>query len=174
MRTIDSKDNLIRLLEQYKNLVFSLCLKVTGDYFVAEDITQETFIAAYTHFDEFDGNQEKAWICRIASNKCIDYKREAARRITYLPEEELPEESTDTRDNPLEVFINEETMQQFYNSCKSLPEPYGDVAEKHFIKGMTAREIADKTGNNLKTVQTWIYRAKEMLKKTIRKEELLT
>ena len=41
---IDPKDNVIRLVNAYKDLVFSIALKLTGDYFAAEDITQETFI----------------------------------------------------------------------------------------------------------------------------------
>ena len=59
---------------------------MTGDYFVSEDIAQETFISAYKHFEDFDGNNEKAWICRIATNKCIDYLKSSARRI--IPETE--------------------------------------------------------------------------------------
>ena len=45
---IDSKENLIRLVEQYQNLIFSICLKLTGDYFTAEDLTQETFCRPIT------------------------------------------------------------------------------------------------------------------------------
>ena len=63
MEKIDSKEQIIRLMNQYKNLVFSVCLKLTGDYFVAEDITQETFLSAYEHWQDFDGAAEKAWIC---------------------------------------------------------------------------------------------------------------
>lgn len=174
MEKIDSKENLIRLVNQYKNLVFSVCLKLTGDYFVAEDITQETFISAYTHYQGFDGYAEKAWICRIATNKCIDYKRQAARRVTYMPQEELPEECTDTSDDPLRMYLNEETLKKFSESCAKLPQPYGAIAKAHFVDGLTAREVAQKEGKNIKTIQTQIYRAREMLKKSIRKEDLLS
>ena len=78
MEKIDSKENFIRLIRQYQNLVFSICLKLTGDYFAAEDLTQETFLSAYRHLEEFTGQAEKAWLCRIAGNKCVDYLREAA------------------------------------------------------------------------------------------------
>ena len=80
MEKIDSKENLTRLVNQYQNLIFSICLKITGDYFASEDLTQETFLSAYKHWEEFNGQAEKAWLCRIASNKSIDYCREAARR----------------------------------------------------------------------------------------------
>ena len=79
MEKIDSKDNFIELLERYRNLVFSICLKMTGDYFAAEDLAQETFISAYKNLDSFNGAEGKAWLCRIASNKCIDWHRASAR-----------------------------------------------------------------------------------------------
>ena len=69
-----------QMVHKYQNLVFSICVKMTGDHFAAEDLTQETFLSAYRHKEEFDGKNEKAWLCRIASNKCIDYSRQAARR----------------------------------------------------------------------------------------------
>lgn len=72
-----------QMVHKYQNLVFSICVKMTGDYFAAEDLTQETFLSAYRHKEEFDGKNEKAWLCRIASNKCIDYSRQAARRMVF-------------------------------------------------------------------------------------------
>ena len=73
--------------------------------FDAQDLTQETFLSAYKKLPEFDGTYEKAWISRIATNKCLDYLKNAA------------------------------------------------------------REIAEESGKNLKTVQTQIYRAKALIKK---------
>ena len=53
---------------------------MTSDYFASEDLTQDTFLSAYKHLSEFDGKYEKAWICRIATNKCLDYLQSAGRR----------------------------------------------------------------------------------------------
>lgn len=173
MEKISAHDNLIRLMDQYQNLVFSVCLKLTGDYFTAEDITQETFITAYEHWESFDGEAEKAWICRIASNKCIDWRRAAARRnVTTDPEEMLEGESVNNE--PLEKILNKEVMEQFDNCLNELSEPYRSVAIEHFRNGKTAKEIALEKGVGLKTIQTQIYRAKDTLKKTIRKEDLIT
>ena len=48
------QDILTQMMHDYQNLVFSVCVKMTGDYFAAEDISQETFISAYRHLGEFD------------------------------------------------------------------------------------------------------------------------
>lgn len=60
-------------MDQYGNLVYSICYRITNDYFDAQDLTQETFLSAYRHLDAFDGANPKAWLCRIASNKGLDY-----------------------------------------------------------------------------------------------------
>lgn len=164
---------MIRLMEQYKNLVFSVCLRLTGDYFTAEDITQETFIAAYRNYESFDGANEKAWICRIASNKCIDYKREAARRMVPTADDEMPEISTASSNEPLDAAVCNDLLERLKTVCELLPEPYREAAVGYFIEGHTAKEIAERRGTELKTVQTHIYRARQMLKTSIRKEDLL-
>lgn len=173
METIDSKENLIRLVNQYKNLVFSICLKMTGDYFVAEDITQETFISAFKNGQEIKEDTEKAWLARVATNKCIDWKREAARRSISFPEEEMPERADDDSNNPLNCYLCKDTEEKLLEACESLKPPYNEIAKLYFSKGLTAKEISEKTGTGLKTVQTQIYRAKDMLKQRIRKEDLL-
>ncbi|MBR1691440.1 MAG: RNA polymerase sigma factor [Lachnospiraceae bacterium] len=171
---IDSQENetLRRLIEKYRNLIFSICLKLTGDYFAAEDLTQDTFIAAYMHLQDFDGQAEKAWLCRIASNKCIDYLRSAGRRVMPATEEEMPERESADHNEPLTLFLNREVMEELKACCKALPPPYRDIAWMHFVEGKKAKEIADRQGTNLKTIQTQIYRAKERLKKSYRKELL--
>ena len=172
MGNIDSKDNFIRLIEKYQDLVFSICLKMTGDYFTAEDLAQETFISAYRHLDEFDGQSEKAWLCRIAGNKCIDYHRAAARRMVPTTEEDMPEEKMKSLEGPLQTILNRQVMEELQRCCEELKEPYKEVALMYFLEGRTAKEIAERTGIGINTIQTRIYRAREKLKISYRKEML--
>lgn len=144
---------------------------MTGDYFTAEDITQDTFISAYNHWQKFDGTNEKAWICRIATNKCIDYKRAAARNVIAL-QDEMIESIPDTAE-PLRELLNKEILEEFENAVKSLEEPYKSISQKHFVEGKTAREISVETDVGLKTIQTQIYRARNMLKKSLEGRALL-
>lgn len=138
---------------------------MTGDYFAAEDITQDTFISAYNHWQKFDGTNEKAWICRIATNKCIDYKRAAARNVITLQDEMI--ESVSDSTEPLREILNREILEEFERAVESLEEPYKSISQKHFIDGKTAKEISVETDVGLKTIQTQIYRARSMLKKLL-------
>ena len=179
MEKIDSKENFIRLVRQYQNLVFSICLKLTGDYFAAEDLTQETFLSAYRHLENFDGQAEKAWLCRIASNKCTDYLRAVARRAVPVAEEDMPESKVSEpqgpevmQDDPLVRVLNQELLAEFAAACGALKSPYREVATAHFVRGKPAAEIAKETNAGINTVKTQIRRAREMLKKSLGKELL--
>ncbi len=169
---IDSKENFIKLIQQYQNLVFSICLKLTGDYFAAEDLTQETFLSAYQHLSDFDGQAEKAWLCRIAGNKCVDYLRAAARRTVPVAEEELSETVDITQEDPLGRVLNQELLAKLKADCEALKSPYREVALSHFVEGKPAMEIAMSSGIGVNTVKTRLYRAREMLKKSFGKEML--
>ena len=172
MEKIDSKETLIRLISQYQNLIFSICLKLTKDYFVAEDLTQETFLSAYKHLDQHSLEAEKAWLCRIASNKCVDYLRAAARRDILTEEEAIHSLEQPAREEPMRQVLNSEILEELRFCCNALSPPYREVAIAHFMDGKTAKEIAQESQTNINTAKSHIHRAREMLKKSYRKELL--
>ena len=152
------------MFDRYGNLVWSICYKFTNDYFEALDLTQDTFLAVYNHLPSFDGRNERAWICRIAANKGLDYVKQAQRRIQ-------PEEGTffslleSSQKSAEEEILEKDAKERLYEACRSLKPPYNEVAVDYFFKEMTAAEIAAVRNKKEKTVQTQIYRAKAMLKK---------
>lgn len=155
---------------KYSQLVYTVCLRNCGNPFDAEDLTQETFMAVYNSLDSFDREKEQAWILRIALNKCVDFLKSAGRR--QMPSEEIWLE-TDAGESvlPEHIYLRKESEETVIRLCKSLKEPYGSVAVAHFCEGKTAREIAESTGTGLKTVQTHIFRAKEMLKNKLERSQ---
>lgn len=158
------------MIDSYEKLVFSICYKTTGDYFAAEDLTQETFLAAFQKYETFDGANEKAWICRIASNKSIDYLRSASRR-NVPTEDSFFEMEVEKGGSPEEICMEDEIKGQLEKYCNELKPPYNEVAKAYYLKEQSTGEIALKLGQNVKTIQTQIYRAREMLRKRYRKEE---
>ena len=157
------------LLSKYQKLVYAICLKAVGNPFDAEDLTQETYLSAYKNLSTFDRTYEKAWLCKIAANKCLDFLKSAKRRIQPAGEEEFLF-LVDHRGTPEEAYLKKESRQSVLALCQSLKEPYKTIATEHFYHGKSAAEIAVETGKNQKTVQTQIYRARGMLKKTVKEE----
>ncbi|HAT72303.1 MAG TPA: hypothetical protein DCS63_05755 [Elusimicrobia bacterium] len=64
------------LIEEHQQRVYSMALRLTGNAAAADDITQETFIAAWKHIKGFRGDSSlKTWLLRIAANKVRSYWR---------------------------------------------------------------------------------------------------
>lgn len=169
MEGIQADENFTRLIEQYEHLVYSICFKITGHYFDAQDLTQETFLSVYRHLPSFDGVNEKAWISRIATNKGLDYIKRAGQRSK--PTEDLYFQGLESREPSTEDMVLEHDLKQYLcHLCRQLKPPYDKIAEDYFYREYTVLEIAMQQKKKVKTIQTQVYRAKEMLKKLWRKE----
>ncbi len=68
-----------QLVITYQDQVFSLSRGMSGDDDLAEDITQETFLAAYRSLPRFRGGSFRGWLFRIAANACVDEFRKRRR-----------------------------------------------------------------------------------------------
>lgn len=173
MDKINANQHLEELIDTYQNLIFSICCKMTGDYFAAEDLTQDTFLSALLHMDSFEGGNEKAWICRIASNKCIDYLK-SAKQKTIPQEDDILSQKASPESGPEDLYLESEVKQQLLTQCSALKSPYNVIAHLYFYEEKKPEEIAALQDKNLKTVQTQIYRAKAMLRKIYEKERKIS
>lgn len=72
----DPENAFALLIEEHQRLVYAVALRLTGNTAAAEDIAQETFIAAWRHLKDFRGESSlKTWLMRIAANKTRSYWR---------------------------------------------------------------------------------------------------
>lgn len=143
---------------------------MTSDYFASEDLTQDTFLSAYDHLKDFDGRHEKAWLCRIATNKCLDYLQSAGRRS--IPTQDVGlEETGNPAETPESVCLEKEVRETLLARCMALKPPYDEIAKAYYYDELEPLEIAVQRGMKLKTVQTQIYRARTMLRKMYGKEK---
>src|ERR1044072_1001541 len=70
------------LFEIYKNRVFSIALRFSGEEAAAMDIAQETFLKLFSSIRDFRGaSRLETWIYRLVVNSCLDYKRRSRRLI---------------------------------------------------------------------------------------------
>jgi len=88
----DDDDAFAGLVGRYRAKVFSLALRMVGNYEEAEDISQEAFINAYTALDTFRlGDKFSSWIYRITTNLSIDHLRKRRHREISVDAPSNPE-----------------------------------------------------------------------------------
>lgn len=188
---IGREEQLSALIDSYQHLVFSICYRMTTDYFASEDLTQETFLSAYSHLATFDGKNEKAWVCRIATNKCLDYLQSAGRRSIPVADigaegarapdraagdkgpgvGKLIADDAVTQQTPESILLEKEVRRTLLERCLSLKSPYDEIAKAYYYDELSAEEIAREKGMKKKTVQTQVYRARSMLRRMYEKEK---
>lgn len=148
------------LYDHHAATVLGICLKITGDRALAEDILQETFWRVWQHASAYQPERGSftSWLFRIARNLAVDaYRRRSVR----------PQAISETSDdNPildqmpdLDVNVPEQAQsnlkaQQVRNALKSLPREQRQVLEMAHFYGMTRQEIAEATGEALGTIHT--------------------
>ena len=147
-------------MEAYEKLVFTVCYRLVGNYHDAQNLTQDTFIAAFNHIGEMDGTNIKGWLVRIASNKSKDLLKSAYYRRVSIMEDISELDILREEMSPERILIEGETGEIIRQSIVSLPEPYHDVAVLFFLEEISVEAIATRLSRPKKTVLSLLYRAK--------------
>lgn len=165
-------ENFKQLVIKYEKLVLSICYQFVHDSQLAEDLAQDTFISAYTHMDSCPNGAEKPWLARIAANKAKDYLKSAYnRRVCQsdMTEETLPDSARlFSSCEPENICITNEGVNAVKEKIYGLKEPYLMVSVMFFLEQRTVEEIARQLDRPPKTIHTQLYRAKMMLRKSIK------
>ena len=151
------------LVDKYKGAVHALAYRKVGNFHTAEDITQDTFLAAYEKLSTLrDWEHFPGWLYTIAARFCLMWHRK--RR--------LPTQPLDTAEMGLNAlaeakFADEQTRQAVHDALEELPESQRTVLTLHYLGGMTCAEIARFIGTSRGAVLDRLYRARAQLKKEL-------
>jgi RNA polymerase sigma-70 factor (ECF subfamily) len=140
--------------------VYSYSYYRIGNHHDAEDLTEQTFLQAYRHFErarrESDGRPLRPWLIRIAHNLASNYHRDRSRR----PESAL--ESVDPLSHPHateQVVEGREELREVMDGLTNLPQDRRDALVMRFALGMSNREIARSLGRTDGATKVLIHRA---------------
>ena len=151
------------LVERETGAVYRACLRILGRPHDAEDVTQESFVAAYRAMATYRGEGSlRAWLLRIATRQA--YRRLAQRRPTAeldaIPEPRL----ADAASEPTRLLVAAESQRAIRDAVSALAEPYREVVALRFFADLSLMEVAEATGRPLNTVKTHLRRGLERLR----------
>lgn len=141
-----------RLIHEHYAAVYRFLFHLTRDGPEAEDLTQETFAAAWEKIGAFEGRSAFAtWLHRIAYGKFVDAHR-AGRRSAALAER-LKARPAPTPPCPLEAAANDDESRQLYAVLDQIDPAERVLLVLHYLQGLSYREMADVTGEPAGTVK---------------------
>lgn len=168
-----------RVYELFYGKMMAVCLRYTKNHDQAKDILQDGFIKVFRSMEKFnrDGSFE-GWIRRIVVNTAIDHFRRTKNSYLLLGEERSIEDFGDQdEEDVLEDERNEDEVDlkpaDVINAMQKLTPAYRTVFNLYIFEEMTHKEIADSLGISIGTSKSNLAKAKQNLKKLLKKEHKL-
>ena len=166
------------LVVLYQKKIFNAIYRFIGDYEEATDLTQETFISAFKHYDRFRGDSKVfTWLYQIARNLCINRVRQRERQRSLriesldqprdLDDDGMTREIADSSQAPHILLEKKELQQRLRAAVEALPPDYREVVLLREYHNLSYNEIVEATGLTLENVKTRLSRARAMLRRKL-------
>lgn len=166
------------LVNQYERRVFRMAKQITQNDEDAEDVLQETFLKAYSHLDDFQGNSKfYTWLVRIAVNEAL-MKLRKRRSDKTVPLDEPIDTGEDVvarevavwEDNPEQHYSREEIANILDEAVQSLKPAYRTVFVLRDIEEMSIEETAEALGLSISAVKSRLLRARLQLREKLTRQ----
>jgi len=156
---------LAELYDRYGRLVFSLILRVVRDAGIAEDLVQETFLRVWNRVQGFESGKGTIgpWLLAVARNRAIDYLRSAGgreRNALELEETTHPALASDIEQS----LLDSDRIRRVKAAMDKLSPNQRQAIELAYFEGLSQSEMAERMGQPLGTVKTWVRTALRSLR----------
>ena len=161
----EDKEYFGELIGRYKNLVYSIILKMINNQDDVGDLAQEVFIKVYKNLHRYYPDYKfSTWIIRITTNHVIDYRRK--KQQDTVPLDSL-ENETAGGESPESAYIREEQLTIVNKSINKLPDMYKIPILLYHSEGLSYQEISEIIEEPLSKVKNRIFRGRRMLKESL-------
>jgi len=163
------------LMREHQEGVHALIWRKIGDFHVAEELTQDTFIQAYKNLGTLkDPRRFKGWLYVIANRRCLNWiKRKKAKMnalnmqsLENTPSEEIEEASyVHHTSHQREIETTEHRQNLAKTLLEELPESERTILTLYYLGKMTTKQIGEFLGVSVNTIKSRLRRARKRLQK---------
>lgn len=161
----DAPATVAELVEQYGAAVYRLARSVVLDPALADDVTQDTFIAVWKHLDDYRGDGPmRGWVLRIAHNTAVSTLRRV--RDTATDPSKLPDATEPIAVS--RVVEGRAAAEEMRAAIDALDDLSREIVVLREVEGMSYEEIAETLDVPIPTVKTRLLRARRQLATNLR------
>jgi RNA polymerase sigma-70 factor, ECF subfamily len=148
--------------------VYSYSYYRVGNHHDAEDLTEQTFLQAYRHFEramrESNGRPLRPWLIRIAHNLAANYYRDRSRK----PQTAIDDATVLSAPHTTETLVEgRDELQRILEGIEELPDDRREALIMRFALGMDNREIARAMGRTDGATKVLLHRATKQLEQIV-------
>ena len=153
-----------QLVERYKDLVFSLAIRMLKNREEAEEVSQDAFIKVFRSLESFKGDSKfSTWIYRVTYNACLDRIKKNKKYQNDVAIDEFTFNKLDDIDNALDQMIVEERNLLIKKSINKLQENDAALLTLFYFEELSLIEISEIINIEVNTVKVQLYRARKKL-----------
>lgn len=155
------------LVDTYKDMVYTVCLRMLKSEADAEEAAQDVFVKAYRSIASFQAKAKfSTWLYRITYNNCISMIRKRVKMIDLV--DEIPEGEVDERElNGLESLSAKERSTYLKMAIESLAETDAIVVTLFYYDELSLEEIAGVTGLSSSNIRIKLHRSRKKMYQVI-------
>ena len=160
------------LVDRYKDLVYTLALRMVKNREEAEEVSQDTFIKVYKSLDKFKGDSKfSTWIYKVAYNTCLDRIKKYKKEQLSIQIDEFTERHLKTVETVLDTIEKEEKSKAIKQCLELLPSDDAFLLTLFYFEEQSLEEIANIIGLTANNVKVKLFRSRKKLA-TIMKQQL--
>jgi RNA polymerase sigma-70 factor (ECF subfamily) len=156
-----------QLYRAHAGRVYGLCLRMTGQPEMAEDLTQDAFVNAWKSLPGYEGRSSfSTWLHRIAVNAVLARRRGPQGR----GEVSLTDDSGEQMEFAADTGMDEATPIDIERAIAALPPGARDIVVLHGIYGYSHEEAAGMLGVAVGTCKAQLHRARHLMRARMQPE----
>lgn len=152
------------LIDNYKDMVFSLALKVMKNREEAEEVSQDTFIKAFRSLHNFKGDSKfSTWLYKITYNNCMDRVKKISRTYNTNSIDEVVENKIESTESVLDSIERKERAELMKECLDELPEDERTILWMFYYQELSLKEIIDVTSYSEANLKVKLHRSRKKL-----------
>ncbi|MCK5135381.1 MAG: sigma-70 family RNA polymerase sigma factor [Bacteroidales bacterium] len=155
------------VVDTYKDMVYTICLRMLTNETDAAEAAQEVFVKAYRYIQGFQQKSKfSTWLYRISYNHCISVIRKKTKVIDLV--DEMPVDEVNESDiNGLDRLSLEERRRYLQMAIEALPETDAVVVTLFYYDELSLDEIAGVTGLTSSNIRIKLHRSRKRMYQVI-------
>ena len=152
------------LVDRYKDLVFTLALRMLKNKEEAEDVSQDIFIKVYKSLSKFKGDSKfSTWIYRITYNSCLDTLKKYKQEYQIVPIDDYTGRQVIILENAFDALAEKEQKQAIEDCLHKLPNEDSFLLTLYYFEEQSLDEISKILGLTANNVKVKLFRSRKKL-----------